>query len=149
MSNVMVVDRLHGLKVRRIKSIWPRMSLRHQPYRHAPSMAALRPIFSMLIAVAMLFAPFAIQSGSAMATARADHQSQMMEKGHCGEQPAEGTDGKAVDKSCCVAMCTAIAIAAVAALEPHAFAKSADRTLLAQYQHGFLAKLPTPPPRRA
>ena len=123
-----------GLKIRAFAYIWPGVSL--------------RPLFAILIAFAMLFAPLAMRSGSAMAMAPADHHAQMMDKGHCGGQPA-GKDGKAAEKSCCVAMCTAISVTPTASLEPHAFHSQVDRPALSQSLHGFLAKLPTPPPRRA
>lgn len=135
MSNVLVIDQLDGLKVRRVKRIWPTMSL--------------RPLFAMLIAVAMLFAPLAMQSGSAMAMAPADHQGRMMEKGRCGEQPAKGKNSESGDRSCCVAMCTAVANAPVSPLEPNAFPRSVGRPSPQPFRHGYLAKLPTPPPRRA
>lgn len=109
---------------------------------------SLRPIFTLIIAVAMLFAPLAMQSGSAMA-AMPDHHGQMTEKGHCGEQPAKSTDSKSEGKSCCVATCTAIAIAPIAPVEPLAFLRSVDRPSLEQFGPSFLAKLPTPPPRFA
>lgn len=109
----------------------------------------LRPLFAILIAMAMLFGPFAMQMDSAMAMAPADHHAQMMESGHCGEQPANGKDDKAVAKSCCVAMCAAIAVAPVAPFEPHTFAKNVDSRSLSPFNHDFLAELPTPPPRRA
>lgn len=123
------------LKTRRLERIWPHMSL--------------RLLFASLIAVAMLFAPLATRSGAAMAMAPADHHAQMMESGHCGQQPAKDKDGKTIDKSCCVTMCTAVAVAPAPPLEPHAFAKGVDRPSLTPFDHGFLAKLPTPPPRQA
>lgn len=110
----------------------------------------LRPLFVMLIAFAMLFAPLALQSGAAMAMAPAtDHHAQMMNSGHCGEQPAKDHHGKTVDKSCCAAMCTAIAIAPTPMSEPQVFASSIERPSLIQFNHSFLAELPTPPPRLA
>lgn len=118
-----------------IKAIWPPVSL--------------RPLFAMLIAVAMLFAPLAMRSGGAMAMTPADHHSQMMESGHCGEQPAKGDHSKSTEKSCCVAMCAAVAVAPTASIEPHALASSSERPSLAQFHHSFLAELPTPPPRLA
>ena len=124
-----------GLKIRTFTHIWRSVSL--------------RPLFAILIAFAMLFAPLAMETGSAMAMAPADHQSQMMEKGHCGDQPAKGKDGKTMDKSCCVAMCTAVAVTAVSPVEPLAFARIADLPSLDQFHHSYLAKLATPPPRRA
>ena len=110
---------------------------------------SLRPLFAILIAVAMLFAPLAVQTGAAMAMAPADHHAQMTETDHCGEQPANSHDGKTVDKSCCAAMCTAIAVAPTPMLEPHVFSSSAERAALVQFNHSFLAELPTPPPRLA
>lgn len=109
---------------------------------------SLRPLFAILIAVGMLFAPLAMQSGSAMAMAPADHHAQMMEKGHCGDQPAKGKDSKSMDKSCCVALCAAIAVSAVSPVEPMAFGPALDHSSLEQFHHSYLAKLATPPPRR-
>jgi hypothetical protein len=109
-----------------------------------------RSLFATLIALAMLFAPLAMQSGAAMAMApAADHHSQMMEGGHCGEQPAKSHDGKEMDKSCCAAMCAAVAIAPAAEVEPHALAPSVEHPSLDLFHHSFLAELPTPPPRLA
>ena len=110
---------------------------------------SLRPFFAILIAFAMLFAPLAMQTGSAMAMAPADHQSQMMDKGHCGDQPASGKDSKMSGKSCCVAMCTAVAVAPVTPIEPLAYERVVDRPSLVQFRHSYLAELATPPPRRA
>ena len=124
-----------GLKIRTFTYIWQGVSF--------------RPLFATLIAFAMLFAPLAMQSGSAMAMAPADHHAQMMEKGHCGDQPASGKDGKTMGKSCCVAMCTAVAVTAVSPVEPLDFARIVDRPSPAQFHHSYLAKLATPPPRRA
>ena len=111
---------------------------------------SIRRLFAILIAFAMLLAPFAMQSASAMAMApAADHHAQMMDSGHCGEQPAKDHDGKRVDRSCCAAMCTAVAVAPMPISEPHAFASSIERPSLVQFDHSFLAELPTPPPRLA
>ncbi len=118
------------------------------PGEHMARMS-FRPLFAILIAVAMLVAPFAMQAGSAMAAMPSDHHSQMMEKGHCGVQSNEGMADEALGKSCCVAMCTAIAVAPVSPSEPLAFSRSVERPALVQFRHSYLAKLPTPPPRRA
>ena len=133
--NIATPDRFNRLNLRCLTHIWRGVSL--------------RPLFAILIAIGMLFAPFAMQSGSAMAMAPADHQSQMMESGNCGEQPAKEKDGKSLNKSCCVAMCAAIAVAPVPPLEPHAFAKGVDHPSLASLHNSYLARLPTPPPRGA
>lgn len=105
--------------------------------------------FAILIAAAMLFAPFAMQSGSAMAATPSDHHARMMDSGHCEGQPATDQDNESADMPCCAAMCAAIAVAPVSAAEPAAFACSLERPSLKQSLHGFLAKLPTPPPRLA
>lgn len=131
----MIGDRRYGLKSCRSRRIWPCVS-------H-------RSLFAMLIAFAMLFAPLALQSGAAMAMAPADHHAQMMETGHCGEQPAKSHDGKGMDKSCCAAMCAAVAVAPSVQAEPHALTPSVELPALDQFQRSFLAELPTPPPRLA
>jgi hypothetical protein len=103
----------------------------------------------MLIAFAMLFAPLALQSGAAMAMAPADHHAQMMKAEHCGEQPSKSHDGKSMNKSCCAAMCAAVAVTPSPYAQPHRFTHSVDRPALDQFQRSFLAELPTPPPRLA
>lgn len=103
----------------------------------------------MLIAAAMLFAPLAMQSGSAMAMAPADHDAQMMDNGHCADQPAKGEDGKMMSKSCCVAACAGVAVTATMPIESLAFARMVERPSLEVFHHSYLAKLATPPPRRA
>lgn len=127
--------RLSALKIPQIARIWLGVSL--------------RPILTTLIAAAMLFAPLAMQSGSAMAMAPADHHAQLMEKGHCGDQPAKGEDGKMMGKSCCVAMCMGVAVTAAVPIETLAFARIVDRPSPDVFHHSYLAKLATPPPRRA
>jgi len=123
--------------------------LKTGPIKAISPPVSLRPLFAMFIAFAMLFAPLAMQSGGAMAMAPADHHSQMMESGHCGDQPAKGDHGKSAEKSCCVAMCAAVAVAPTASIEPHALVSSSERPSPAQFHHSFLAELPTPPPRLA
>ena len=123
------------LKMPRFKGIAPRMSL--------------RPLFAILIAMAILFAPFAMQSGMAMAAAPSDHHGQMMDKGHCGGESDEGKTDKSVGKPCCAAMCTAIAVASSTPEEPLDFVRSVARPASAPFRHDYLAELPTPPPRRA
>jgi len=123
--------------------------LKAGPIRIISLPLSLRPLSAILIAFALLFAPLAAYSGGAMAMAPADHHSQMMESGQCGEQPAKGEHGKSTEKSCCVSMCAAVAVAPAVSIEPHALASSTERPSLAQFHHSFLAELPTPPPRIA
>lgn len=105
-----------------------------------------RPLFSLLIAIAMLFAPLAMRSGTAMAMAQTAEHHAMVESGHCGEHPAK-KDSQPDDKSNCVAMCSVIAVAPLTPIEPHALAATVERPALVQFDHSFLAELPTPPPR--
>lgn len=105
-------------------------------------------LFAMLIAAAMLFAPFAMQSGSAMAAMPSGHHAQMQGTGHCDGQPRPD-EGKAAEKPCCVAMCAAVTVAPTASAEPHRFSRTVERPALDQFERSFLAELPTPPPRLA
>ena len=123
------------MKMLWLRGIWPAVSI--------------SKLFAILIALSMLFAPFAMQSGAAMAAMPSDHHAQMMDSGHCEGQPATDKDSKSADMPCCAAMCAAIAVAPVSPAEPAAFARSIERPSLKQSLHGFLAKLPTPPPRLA
>lgn len=125
-------------------------SVEGQPIQgHMPAMS-IRPLLAMLIALAMLFAPLAAGSGEAIAMApAADHHAQMVDGGHCGEQPAKSEDGKTDEMSCCIAMCTAVAVAPVEQIEPQAMASAVDQPSPVQPVHGFIAELPTPPPRLA
>jgi len=101
-----------------------------------------------MLAIAMLFGPLGLSSGRAMAMAPvADQHIQMMESGHCDDQP--GKDTQSDTKSCCVSMCSAIAVEPTTAFQHRALAPLPVRPSLAQFDPGFLAKLPTPPPRLA
>lgn len=121
-----------------------------QASQHYLARMSLRPLFGILIAFAMLFAPLGVSSGSAVAMATsANHHAQMMDSGHCGERPASGDHDKAPDKSCCVAMCAAVTVAPSASIGPHTFPLPLERPSLVQFNHSFLAELPTPPPRLA
>ncbi|HET7710106.1 MAG TPA: hypothetical protein VFK50_11365 [Sphingomicrobium sp.] len=106
-------------------------------------------LFAILIAAAMLFAPFAMQSGAAMAAMPSDQHAQTMDKGHCEGQPAGDKGSKSADTPCCAAMCAAVAVAAGSPAEPPAFSPAVERPPLNHSLHGFLARLPTPPPRLA
>lgn len=122
------------LKISRMRAICTRMS---------------RPLFALMIAVAMLFASLATFGASAMALTHADHHAQRADSGHCGGQPASSDHDKAPDKPCCVAMCAAVAVAPIASIEPRGFSRPIERSAAERFQRSFLAELPTPPPRLA
>lgn len=104
-------------------------------------------LIATLIALALAFAPVATLGGATAAAAT--HHGPMIESRHCDEQPIGEHGDQAGEQFCCVAACTPIA------LNPqpgHGFEPRpvADRGASpAQFQHGFMADLPTPPPRRA
>ena len=114
-----------------------------------PAPVSIRKLLALLAAFAVLFAPFATQSGAAMAMAPADHQAQMMKAGHCSEQPSKGHPDKPMGKSCCTSMFAAVVIAPSRIVEPLHAPHSAKRPAVDLFQRNFLAELPTPPPRVA
>nr|WP_294847794.1 hypothetical protein [uncultured Sphingomonas sp.] len=108
-----------------------------------------RPLFAILIAFAMLFAPLAAHGGAARAMTPGDHHGQMMKSGHCADQPEKGDHQKAANKSCCVAMCMAMAVVPTMPGLLTILTAKIERPLLTRTQRSFLAELPTPPPRLA
>lgn len=125
-----------------------RLSLNNARVPGIASLMRLRAIFAVFLAVALVVAPFGMPNGHAMAAAPSNHHAQMATTGHCGEQPIEKS-GKMLDKSCCTAMCIAIAAAPQPAVGPQFYSKGADRPALSTFHRGVIAELPTPPPRGA
>jgi hypothetical protein len=98
----------------------------------------------------MLWAPVALQNGSAMATAPSNHSEQMIESGHCDEgKKADGEGSHATGQPCCAAMCMGIEAFAVAQVEPQSLIGVPTLPSIAADGPSFLADLPTPPPRTA
>jgi hypothetical protein len=112
---------------------------------HYSSMST-RTLFAIFLAIAVLFAPGV--TGAAMAAAP-HHDMQMMEAGHCQSPPANsGHHDRTDGKSCCIAMCMALAVAPSAPAE-----LSPPRQQMAQFARpktyrGLPAEIATPPPRR-
>jgi hypothetical protein len=106
-----------------------------------------RLICKLLILVAVLVAPGV--TGAAVA-ASPHHAMQMMEAGHCEAPPANSGDhDKMSGKSCCIAMCVAVAVTPSAPAQT-----SLPRQQLTQFAppkayHGLPAEIATPPPRRS
>ena len=115
--------------------------------RAYPTSMGSRSLFAFVIMISVLFASAVTGTASASA-ATMNHDMQMMEMGHCSSPPAK-EDGKAPVKSCCIAMCVAVAI------EPSAPARLGDLHHQTTYfavpssWHGFLGEIATPPPRVA
>lgn len=107
----------------------------------------MRPIFAVLIALAMLFAPLAMQG--AMAAAPSDHHAQSMDMTHCSSQSEDGKLDQTVDQSCCAAMCAGMALAPATTGDLAIRERAPDLPATEQFGRGFVAKLATPPPRIA
>jgi hypothetical protein len=105
-----------------------------------------RAFLSMLVAMAIAFAPFAIPMGEA-SVAAAGHHSDMVKAGHCDDQPAPAKPDNHKDKPCCAAGCMAAAMLPAmgeAMLQlPHANARPG----LDLFYRGYLGEIATPPPR--
>ena len=125
---------------------------------YAPAVS-IQKLLTLFVAIAVLFAPSMTRAGEALA-AVPGHQMQMMDSGHCKSPPStdnpdtakhqkSSTHDKAKDKSCCMAMCMAVALSPPAG-EPGDTVHAALPTyaLPSQY-HGRITEIATPPPRRA
>ena len=113
---------------------------------HDPSMS-VRALFAILIAIAVLFAP-AI-TGSAMAAAP-HHGMEMMEAGHCQSPPSNtGHHDRTDGKSCCIAMCMALAVAPSAPAEISPSRQQMVQFAPPQAYRGLPAEIATPPPRHS
>jgi hypothetical protein len=108
-----------------------------------------RSLLWILIALALSMAPVGIRNGAMAMASTPDHHSPSMQNRHCDEQTPKQHDGDASEKSCCIAMCTAIATTANQMVATPELVRAKDRPPLDRFHHGFLAKLPTPPPRAA
>ena len=113
----------------------------------------IRKLFGILLALAVLFAPALTSAGAAYA-AVPEHQMQMMDAGHCTSAPTgnhdkSSTHDKSMTKSCCIAMCMALAVAPSAP----AVSKMPKRMVMVipapSFRIGLPAEIATPPPRLA
>lgn len=105
----------------------------------------IRRLFAILVALSVLFAPSAVSA--AMATG--PHDMQIMEAGHCQMPPSPGAHDKMAGKSCCIAMCIALAVAPWIPIDA-----TPPRQQIAQFPspkayHGLPAEIATPPPRKS
>ena len=108
---------------------------------------SMTKLFALVLAVAVLFAPGV--TGAAMA-ASPHHDMAMMEAGHC-QPPASGSGhhDQSDGKSCCVAMCMALAVAPSAPAEVLQQREEIPQFAASQAYHGLPAEIATPPPRRS
>ena len=108
---------------------------------------SMTKLFAILVALAMLFAPGV--TGAAMAAAP-HHDMAMMEAGHC-QAPASGSGhhDQSDGKSCCVAMCMALAVAPSSPAKALPSPREMPQFASPKAYHGLLAEIATPPPRRS
>ena len=113
---------------------------------------SVRLLFSLMVAMALAFAPFAMPMGEASAAPGGHHEGVAKASstaGHCDDMPAPAKSDSHQKKPCCTAGCMAAAMLPAAgeglALAP----LSRERPGLDQFQRGFLVEIATPPPRLA
>ena len=111
------------------------------------SQMSIRKLLAIFVAIAVLFAP-AI-TGAAMA-ATPHHGMEMMEAGHC-QTPSSNTGhhDRTDGKSCCIAMCMALAVAPSAPAEISPSRQQMVQFAPPQAYRGLPAEIATPPPRRS
>src|SRR5437764_12059482 len=108
---------------------------------------SIRALFAILVAIAVLLAPTI--SGAAMAAAP-HHGMEMMEAGHCQSPPSNnGHHDRTDGKSCCIAMCMALAVAPSAPAEISPSREQMAQFAAPQAYRGLPAEIATPPPRHS
>jgi hypothetical protein len=119
------------------------------PMRASASPVSVQKLFTILVALAVLFAPSAV-SAEHIAMIHG-HDMQMMEIGHCAMLPSSktGDHNKADGKSCCISMCMAVALAPSAPADAAEPKHNASYFTVPQFWHGYLGEIATPPPRMA
>jgi len=109
---------------------------------------SIHKLFTVLIAVAVLFAPSVLAAEHMSMKPNLDMQ--MIEMGHCDGMLSKQADhGKADGKSCCISMCMTVAIAPSAPAEAAEVRHDAVYFVAPQSWRGFLGEIATPPPRMA
>lgn len=112
---------------------------------------SIRKLLLALVAMAVLFAP-AFTTAGAVFAAVPQHNMPMMEAGHCQFSPAADHDAahdEAPAKSCCIAMCMALAIAPAAPMRAIAPPREVAAFPNPPAYVGLPGEIATPPPRRA
>jgi len=105
-----------------------------------------RTLGLVLVALALLAAPLAMQSGRAMAAMPIDRHHKA-EPSHCGEEAPEVDDAPYANTQCCVAMCSATEPLGAPSLDPAPCPAQMRFSPVPSTHRPFLADLPTPPPR--
>ncbi|NUR13286.1 MAG: hypothetical protein HOQ20_15810 [Bradyrhizobium sp.] len=115
--------------------------------RAYPTSMGTRSLLAFVIMMAVLFAS-AVTGTATASAATMNHDMQMMEMGHCASPPAK-ENGKAPVKSCCIAMCMAVAIAPTVPAQLRDIHHQTAYFAVPTSWHGYLGEIATPPPRLA
>ena len=108
---------------------------------------SIRKLFTLLLALAVLVAPGVT---SAAMAASPHHDMAMMEAGHCQSPASGGAHHDKMDgKSCCIAMCMALAVAPSAPAEISPSRQQMVQFAPPQAYRGLPAEIATPPPRHS
>ena len=105
---------------------------------------SIRKLLTVLIALAVLFAP-AVTSAAAANAAVPDHQMQMMESGHCKSIPSG--HNKSDGHSCCISISLGLTVAPAAPLAEFESLVSAPVSFIPTLHRPYLGEIATPPPR--
>jgi hypothetical protein len=107
---------------------------------------SVRRLFAIFVALSVLFAPAAASA----AMSASHHDMPMIEAGHCGPAPSNSADhDKMAGKTCCIAMCMALAVAPSTPGEAMPQRQQVTQFAAPRTYHGLPAEIATPPPRSA
>lgn len=106
---------------------------------------SIRKLLSALIALAVLFAPGVMNVAAAHAGV-GDHQTQMMEMGHCSSMLA-GHHDKSDGKGCCFSMTIGVAFDQCNATVELNTAAARPVSFIPKMHRPHLGEIATPPPR--
>lgn len=110
---------------------------------------SMRRLFAILVAMWVLFAP-SVAAAAERGMTMADHETQMMEMGHCESPPSGPADhDKNKDHGCCIAMCIALAVTPLAPLQSSPLRQQVAGFVATKTYHGLPAEIATPPPRHS
>lgn len=108
---------------------------------------SIRRLLTILVAVAVLFAP---SLTGAAAAAIPDHYMQMIESGHCQAPPSESRNEKETPaKSCCVSVSMGVAVTPAPPLTDGELQAAPAVFGIPTPHLSYLGEIATPPPRRS
>lgn len=110
---------------------------------------SIQRLLAILVALSMLFAPAVARAGEP-AVGASQHNIEQMDAGHCRMPPSHSSDHeKMAGKSCCISMCTAVAIQPSGPASEEPLQSASASFAIPSFQVGSPGELATPPPRRS